>query len=91
MRHLLKILAFVMLSGCYDHPESLPVTLYRETVEPGNAVVHFVSWADPNGIYSMNHCEALKNFYEHSEDYSYVCSLVVFEDYFPRAEWNLAK
>jgi hypothetical protein len=90
MHHLLKILAFVMLSGCYDHPESQPITLYKGTVMSGNGIVHFISHNDPKGTYSMKHCEALKNFYESSDISSYVCSSVVFKDFVPLAQWKIA-
>ena len=91
MKKVLSLFMLVILVGCDKSPASQPITLYKGAVASGNGIVHFISHNDPNGIYSTKHCEALKKFYESSDNSSYVCSSVVYNEFVPRAEWRLAK
>jgi hypothetical protein len=74
-----------------DPRPSQPITLYRGSIESGNAVVSFVRYDDPNGTWARNACEDLRRYWESKEFQKYFCEPLIWEEWVPRIEWRVAK
>jgi hypothetical protein len=82
-----------LLSGNFHSAkknESIPVTLYRNKVEPGNSMTSFVNSNDPDGKIAMAFCDEFRKLYEVHTRAKYVCAPISYKEYTPNVKWNIS-
>jgi len=86
---LLAAWASSIRAEIFSSQKDLAVTLYKYDVAPGNAVVHFVSLNDPEGINSMKHCKSLRDLYVRTDKEIYICASIIYKKNQPKPRWHI--